>query len=117
VRLPVFRGYSSSFLPFYAAGVGAQMERERPGLTIRGEGRANINKFEGYQLLYQVRERDGRRRYGRRIMLFPDNRARDGAELRLEADASAAVVNPDSVGQTGPLKSALRSFRLGTDVP
>ena len=54
---------------------------------------------------------------GRRLLLLPDDFSRVGVQLWLEADASGAVVNPDSPGRTGPLKTALRSFRFGTDVP
>lgn len=117
LRLPAYRGFFSGFLPVYASVLGQRMARERPGLTVRGEGRVNINRVQGYELLYQAPGKDGQRRYGRRIMLLPNDTARDGVELLLEADASAAVVNPESTGKTGPLKTALRSFRFGTDTP
>ncbi len=117
LALPAYRGLSSGFLPAYASVVGRKMERARPGLAIRGEGRVNINRVQGYELLYQARGENGQRRYGRRIMLLPDDTARAGVELLLEADASAAVVNPESTGRTRPLKTALRSFRFGTETP
>lgn len=117
LQLPAYRGNFSTFLPLYSSRLAAKMERERPGLTVRTEGRVNINKFEGYQLSYQVRTADGRRRYGRRVLMLPEPTARTGVEMLLEADASASIVNPESVGQVGPLKVSLRSFRFGTDTP
>ncbi|HMS73426.1 MAG TPA: hypothetical protein PKB03_10370 [Baekduia sp.] len=117
LSLPKYDGYAAGFLPYYSTRLAAQMERARPGLTVRGEGRVSINKFGGYELQYDVREADGTKRYGRRLLLLPDDFAREGVQLWLEADASAAVVNPESPGRTGPLKTALRSFRFGTDVP
>ena len=117
LRVPPYSGTFSTFLPLYSSRLAAQMERERPGLTVRTEGRVNINKSEGYQLSYQVRTPGGKRRYGRRVLMLPEPNARVGVQMLLEADASAAVVNPQSVGQTGPLKVSLRSFRFGTDTP
>lgn len=117
LRLPAYRGLFSGFLPAYATVVGQRMQRTRPGLAIRGEGRVNINRVQGYELLYQAPGAKGQRRYGRRIMLLPTDTAREGVELLLEADASPAVVNPESTGRTRPLKTALRSFRFGTETP
>lgn len=117
LRLPAYRGLFSGFLPVYSSVLATRMQRERPGLTIRGEGRVNINRVQGYELLYQVPGERGQRRYGRRIMLLPDDTAREGVELVLEADADAAVVNPESIGRIGPLRTAMRSFRFGTETP
>jgi hypothetical protein len=117
LRLPPYEGQFSGFLPAYSSTLAAQMERERPGLVVRGEGRVNINKVRGYELIYQAPGEDGRKRYGRRIMMLPDDTAREGVEILLETDASAAVPTPDDAGRVGPTKSALRSFRFGTDPP
>lgn len=117
LSLPKYDGNAAAFLPYYATRLGEQMEKERPGLTVRGEGRVSINKFGGYEIQYEVREPGARKRYGRRLLLLPDDYAREGVQLWLEADASAAVVNPESPARTGPLKTALRSFRFGTDAP
>ena len=117
LRLPAYQGQFSGFLPAYASTLAAQMERDRPGLVIRGEGRVNINKVRGYELIYQAKGKDGQKRYGRRVMLLPGETAREGVELLLETDASAAVPTPDKAGGVGPTKVALRSFRFGSDPP
>lgn len=117
LALPAYRGDVSAFLPLYASSVGARLERDRPGLLTREEGRININKVVGYEVQYQARGAGGRKRYGRLVLLPQDPRSRTGVQIQLEADASSAIANPTVVGQIGALKTALRSFRFGTDPP
>jgi hypothetical protein len=84
----------------------------------RGDGRVNINKQPGYQIIFQARV-DGHTTYGRRVMLVatPDPPPREGVDITILAARSPSVPNLDSVGATGALKTAYRSFRFGTERP
>jgi hypothetical protein len=116
LHLPAYRGDVAGFLPVYATQIQTRMARDYPGFRLRLEGRTNVNRIQGYELLFQFR-RDGRLVYGRRIMLLPTTTARDGVDLLLEAPRSLAVPRVDAVGRNGELKTSLRSFRLGTRRP
>jgi hypothetical protein len=116
LRLPAYRGDSAGFLPVYAAQLEARMERELPGFEWRYDGRANVNKIQGYEILYQYRP-GGKLAYGRRILLLPTTTARQGVEVLLTSPRLPAVQRYDAVGRNGALKTALRSFRFGTERP
>lgn len=116
LRLPAYRGDAAGALPVFAAQQELRLGRELDGFVWRSEGRANVNKIQGYQVVYQYR-RDDRLTYGLRIYLLPTTTARDGVELVLEAPQSEAVPNAASVGRNGALKTSLRSFRFGTERP
>jgi hypothetical protein len=116
LKLPAYRGDAAGFLPLYAAQQEAQMARDLPGFQWRTDGRANINKQQGYEIVFQYRPA-GKLTYGRRIFLLPTVTAREGADIWLFAPRSPAVVHADDVGHNGGLKTALRSFRFGTERP
>lgn len=116
LKLPAYRGDAAGTLPVFAAQEELRLGRELPGFLWRSDGRANINKIQGYQVVYQYR-RDGRLTYGLRIYLLPTTTVRDGVELVLEAPQSEAVPNAASLGRNGALKTSLRSFRFGTERP
>jgi hypothetical protein len=116
LHLPAYRGDAAGFLPVYTSELARSLPRTYPGFAVRGEGRANVNRTQGYELLYQFR-RAGRLMYGLRIMLLPQSTARDGLELVLESPRTTSVSRFDAVGRNGPLKTSLRSFRLGTERP
>jgi hypothetical protein len=117
LRLPAYRGDAAGFLPLYASQQQAAMTRALPGFRWRTDGRANINKQQGYEIVFQYRGPDGRLVYGRRVLLLPTVTARQGADLWLLSPRSPSVVRADDVGKNGGLKTALRSFRFGTQRP
>lgn len=116
LRLPPYQGDSSGTLPMVSARVQAEMAREYDGFTLRQEGRANINRQQGYELFFQFR-RDGETWYGRRTFLLPVTTGRDGADILLQARRTARVPKFSSIGQNGALKVPFRSFRFGTERP
>ncbi len=117
LRLPAYRGDAAGFLPLYAATLQAQMEKSLPGFAWRADGRANINKQQGFEIVFQYRGPDGGLMYGRRILLLPNVTSRQGADIWAVAPRSPAIVRADDVGHNGGLKTALRSFRLGSERP
>jgi hypothetical protein len=117
LRLPAYRGDAAGFLPLYAATLEAQMARDLPGFAWRADGRANINKQQGFEIVFQFRRSDGTLTYGRRILLLPNVTARQGADIWAVAPRSPSIVRADDVGHNGGLKTALRSFRFGTERP
>lgn len=117
LRLPPYRGDVSAGFLVATARMAERMAAADPHFVLRGEGRARVNDLPGYQLVY-VTKRDGVTAYGRRVLLVADEPgARDGADITLLADRSAAVPNVDAVGNNGLLKTPLRSFRFGTERP
>lgn len=117
LRLPAYGGDAAGFLPLYAATLEQQMAKDLPGFVWRSDGRANINKQQGFEIVFQYRRGDGTLMYGRRILLLPNVTARQGADLWAVAPRSPAIVRADDVGHNGGLKTALRSFRFGTERP
>lgn len=117
LRLPAYGGDAAGFLPLYAATLQASMAKELPGFAWRSDGRANINKQQGFEIVFQFRRSDGTLMYGRRILLLPNVTARQGADIWAVAPRSPAIVRADDVGHNGGLKTALRSFRFGTERP
>ena len=117
LKLPAYRGDAAGFLPLYAATLQQQMARDLPGFAWRADGRANINKQQGFEIVFQFRRSDGTLTYGRRILLLPNVTTRQGADIWATAPRSPAIVRADDVGHNGGLKTALRSFRFGTERP
>jgi hypothetical protein len=117
LRLPAYTGDAAGFLPLYAAQQQAPMAAEYPNFTWRSDGRANINKQQGFEIVFQFRRPGGPLTYGRRILLLPNVTARQGADILVTAPRSPAIVRADDVGHNGGLKTALRSFRFGTERP
>jgi hypothetical protein len=116
LHLPAYRGDASAFLALYAGQLEERLGRQLPGYATRGDGRANINKIQGYEINYHYRP-GGKLTFGRLIFLLPTVTARDGVEISVRAPADKAIVNADAVGRNGPLKTSLRSFRFGTERP
>jgi hypothetical protein len=118
LRLAPYRGDVSAALTFLSAHLIDEMRGQYRDFVWRGDGRVNINKQPGYQIIFQARV-DGRTTYGRRVLLVakPDPPPREGVDLTILAARSPSVPNLDSVGATGALKTAYRSFRFGTDRP
>ena len=95
-----------------------RMRAALPGFVWRGDGRVNINKQPGYEILFQFR-RGGRTTYGRRILLVPDAETppREGLDITILGARSAALPRVDAVAADGQLRTALRSLRFGTERP
>jgi hypothetical protein len=117
LKLPAYRGDAAGFLPLYAATLEAQMAKDLPDFAWRADGRTNINKQQGFEIVFQFRRSDGTLTYGRRIFLLPSVTARQGADIWATAPRSPSIVRADDVGHNGGLKTALRSFRFGTERP
>jgi hypothetical protein len=117
LKLPPYHGDAAGFLPLYAAQQELQMMRQFPGFAWRSDGRANINQQQGFEIVFQFRRPGEPLTYGRRVLLLPSVTARDGADILVTAPRSPAIVRADDVGHNGGLKTALRSFRFGTERP
>lgn len=117
LKLPPYRGDAAGFLPIYAARQEAEMAQRFSGFVWRSDGRANINQQQGFEIVFQFRRPGGQLSYGRRVFLLPSVTAREGADILVTAPRSTAIVRADDVGHNGGLKTALRSFRFGTERP
>ena len=119
LRLRPYRGDASAVLAVMASNLVTRMSRTVPGFVWRGDGRVNYNRQPGYEILFQA-SIGGRTTYGRRTLLLPggDTPPREGVDISILAARSAAIPRVDAVAaSTGPLKTAIRSFRFGTERP
>jgi hypothetical protein len=118
-RLPPYRGDSTGVLTGMSPNLIERMRRTLPGFVWRGDGRVNYNRQPGYEIVFQARI-GGRTWYGRRTLLVPGGDAppREGVDILLMAARSAAIPRVDAVASAnGALKTAIRSFRFGTERP
>ena len=118
LRLAPYKGDVTAAMTFLSARLIDEMRAQYEDFVWRGDGRVNINKQPGYQIIFQARVA-GRTTYGRRVLLVaaPDPPPREGVDLTILAARSPSVPNLDSVGATGALKTAYRSLRFGTERP
>jgi hypothetical protein len=117
--LPPYHGDSTGILTLMSANLITQMGKQYPGFVWRGDGRVNYNRQPGYEILFQARI-DGRTTYGRRTILLPggDTPPKAGVDITMLAARSEAIPRVDAVGAAaGALKTAIRSFRFGTERP
>ena len=116
LTLPPYRGAVGGTLPVYAHAYLERMRKRYGTLEMVLEGRTRINNAIGYQLVARGR-RDGRTLYLRHLLLVPDmpEGERHGVVVELESTPLAGTPNAVGVGNAGPLKQAMRSFRFGTD--
>ncbi|HEU4974981.1 MAG TPA: hypothetical protein VFT50_07800 [Baekduia sp.] len=112
LRLPPYRGDAAGFLPLYATHLSREMAARLPGFRVHQEGRANINRIQGYELRFSYDGPDGHPMLGRRELLLPTATAREGVDLLLVARRAKHRKGPGRVGASGPMKRALRSFEL-----
>jgi hypothetical protein len=118
-RLPPYHGDSTGILTLMSAGMITRMSRAYPGFVWRGDGRVNYNRQPGYEILFQAKI-GGRTTYGRRTLLVPGDQAlpNEGVDITMLAARSTAIPRVDAIGSaTGALKTAIRSFRFGTERP
>jgi hypothetical protein len=118
LSIPAYKGDVSAQLTFMAARMIDEMSAQYPGFIWRSDGRVNVNKQPGYQIVFQANI-DGRTTYGKRVMLVPgpDPPPRSGLDMTLLAERSTAVPKADSVAANGALKAPYRSLRFGTERP
>jgi hypothetical protein len=118
-RLPPYHGDSTGILTLMSANMITRMRSQYPAFVWRGDGRVNYNRQPGYEILFQAKI-GGRTTYGRRTMLVPGGDAppREGVDITMLAARSEAIPRVDAVGSaSGALKTAIRSFRFGTERP
>jgi hypothetical protein len=118
-RLPPYHGDSTGILTLMSANMITRMSRAYPGFVWRGDGRVNYNRQPGYEILFQAKI-GGRTTYGRRTLLVPggDTPPREGVDITMLAARSPAIPRVDAIGSaSGALKTAIRSFRFGTERP
>jgi hypothetical protein len=118
LRLAPYKGDVSASLTLLSARLIREMSAQYPGFLWRGDGRVNINKQPGYQIVFQARI-GGRTTYGKRVLLVaaPDPPPREGLDITMLAARSPAVPRADAVAANGALKTPYRSLRFGTDRP
>jgi hypothetical protein len=118
-RLPPYTGDPTGVLTLTSANMISRMRQTIPGFVWRGDGRVNYNRQPGYEILFQARI-DGRTTYGRRTILLPggDTPPKEGVDIMMLAARSEAIPRVDAIGAAaGALKTAIRSFRFGTERP
>jgi hypothetical protein len=118
LRLAPYKGDVSATLTLLSARLIREMSATYPGFLWRGDGRVNINKQPGYQIVFQARI-GGHTTYGKRVLLVaaPDPPPREGLDITMLAQRSPATPRADAVAGNGPLKTPYRSLRFGTDRP
>jgi hypothetical protein len=118
LHLAPYKGDVSAALTSLSSRLIDEMGRQYDGFIWRGDGRVNINKQPGYQIVFQARV-GGHTTYGKRVLLVsaPDPPPRDGLDITVLAERSAAVPNADAVAANGALKTSYRSLRFGTERP
>jgi hypothetical protein len=119
LRLPAYRGDATGVVTLMSANLIRRMRATIPGFVWRGDGRVNYNRQPGYEILFQAKL-GGRTTYGRRTLLLPggDTPPREGVDIMMLAARSPAIPRVDAVGSAqGALKTAIRSFRFGTERP
>lgn len=123
LALPAYRGTPAGALPAYASAYEARLERTTADYELVREGRTRINENPGYEIVFRGTI-DGRRLYGRHILLVPAvdedgdlalDPTREGVVIELVATPVSGTPNAQSTGTVGALKKPLRSFRFGTE--
>lgn len=115
LMLPLYSGAVGGMLPVYAERYLERMRRRYGPSELAVDGRTRINNAIGYQLVLRAK-RGGRTLYVRHLLLVPEapEGARRGVLVELESTPAAGTPNAAGVGNAGPLKQAMRSFRFGT---
>jgi hypothetical protein len=113
--LAPYRGAAGGTLPVYSVAYMRRLRKRYGDVDLVLEGRTRINNAIGYQLV--LRGKLGERTlYVRELLLVPDapEGARRGVIIELESTPAAGTPNALGIGNAGPLKQAMRSFRFGT---
>jgi hypothetical protein len=121
LTLRAYAGVPGAELPLAAERLKSRLARRFAGFDLVEEGRMRINEIPGYEVVFTARSAEGRRLYGRWVMLVPltdpPTPQRRGATLQLLGTPAAGIPNADAIGDAGGLKLPLRSFRFGTEAP
>jgi hypothetical protein len=119
--LPPYEGAPSGVFPVQAEELKERLARRFADFELVEEGRMRINEQPGYEVVFRARNDEGRRLYGRFVMLVPftdpPEPQRRGVTLELLGTPAAGIPNAESIGDAGGLKLPLRSFRFGTEAP
>ncbi|HEY7622777.1 MAG TPA: hypothetical protein VH834_23595 [Solirubrobacteraceae bacterium] len=118
LRIGSYKGDVSAELTLMSSRMIDEMRAHYPGFIYRSDGRVNINKQPGYQIVFQAKV-DGRTTYGKRVLLVagPDPPPHSGLDITMLAARSAGVPKADAVAANGALKTPYRSLRFGTQRP
>jgi hypothetical protein len=118
MTLRPYKGVPSGELPVVAEELKQRLARRFADFSLLEEGRARINEQPGYEVVFSAHSEEGRRLYGRWVMVVPDTPgAREGVTLELLGTPAAGIPNADQIGDEGQLKLPMRSFRFGTEAP
>jgi hypothetical protein len=116
LRLPAYSGALSGEMPIYAVGYIRMLRERYKGFALRGEGKTKIsNTLTGYQVAYWA-DVEGSEMYARDVLLLPERAGvREGVDIRMltSPTASAQVLSPLEVGETGVLLRPLKTFLFG----
>lgn len=107
-----YRGSVTGELPLFAAGYTRALAERFSGFRLEGEGKTRISStLGGYEVLYSAIV-DGRKTYGRDVMLLPAKRgAREGVIVEMLSSQPASVSKP--VASSGVLETPLKTFAFG----
>jgi len=108
-------GYTGSVtgeLPLFAAGYTRTLGERFSRLRLEGEGKTRISStLAGYEVFYSALV-DGRKMYGRDVMLLPERRGvREGVVIEMLSSQRASVSKP--VASSGVLERPLKTFAFG----
>ena len=116
LRLAPYSGELQGELPLYATGYIASLSRRTPGFALRGEGKTKVNNLiSAYDVFYSTVV-DGRKLYGRDIMLLPERpQAREGVTITMLSTPTkrSELASPLEVAISGILLRPLKSFTIG----
>ncbi|HEY8303271.1 MAG TPA: hypothetical protein VIG42_01660 [Solirubrobacteraceae bacterium] len=111
----VLAPYSASVtgeLPLFAAAYARSLATRFARFKLNGEGKTRITStLAGYDVRYSALV-DGRRMYGRDVMLMPPGKhVREGVVIEMLTTAHASVAEP--VASSGVLETPLKTFTVG----
>jgi hypothetical protein len=112
LRLGAYSGSVTGELPLFAAGYIRTLASRFPDFRLEGEGKTRISStLGGYDVLYSTLL-DGRKLYGRDVMLLPEHRdPRQGVVIEMLSDQPATISKP--VASSGVLERPLKTFAFG----
>jgi hypothetical protein len=130
LRLGPQRGLVSCFMPIVATTHEREAARRYNRFRLAFEGRARVNKVEGYQFAFTARrvraEHAARQLFGRVVLLpepfdpedpekpYPEgSKPTRGLVITMLATSLDNVPSPTRVGDEGILQKPYRSFRFG----
>ena len=104
----LYKGDVSAALTLLSARLIQQMSATYPGFLWRGDGRVNINKQPGYQIVFQARV-GGHTTYGKRVLLVagPDPPPREGLDITMLSERSPATPKRRRGGGQRPAQAAV----------